>query len=179
MKKVFALAVLLALMSSAWAPQLQASATGSPEDAIRNFIEQNIGLTSRPFTLAQLRLRLHATTKSTRQVQNPNVPGQTDRIVVLDDGKGVEVEAYVPASGPLLIQRITVTSADRTLPAKLQIGHSSLDDVYKSLGAGAEDGKGPGGVSAKRYSNVEQTASALFWFDHERLAGVEWTFNGD
>jgi len=179
MKKVFVLAMLMVLISSAWAPRLVAGATGSPEEAIGNFIEQNIGLTSRPFTLAQLRLRLHATTKSTRQVQNPNVPGQTDRIVVLDDGKGVEVEAYVPATGALLIQHITVTTADRKLPAKLQIGHSSLDDIYAALGAGAEDSKGPGGTSAKRYSNLEQTASASFWFDHERLAGVEWTFNGD
>ena len=179
MKKVFVLAVLMVLISSAWAPRLVAGATGSPEEAIGNFIDQNIGLSSQPFTLAQLRLRLHATTKSTRQVQNPNVPGQTDRIVVLDDGKGVVVEAYVPATGALLIQHITVTTADRKLPAKLQIGHSSLDDIYAAFGAGAEESKGPGGIPAKRYSNLEQTASASFWFDHERLAGVEWTFNGD
>ena len=179
MKKIFVLAMLMVLISSARAPRLVAGAKGSPEEAIGNFIDQNIGLTSRPFTLAQLRLRLHATTKSTRQVQNPNVPGQTDRIVILDDGKGVEVEAYVPATGALLIQHITVTTADRKLPAKLQIGHSSLDDIYAALGAGAEESKGPGGTPAKRYSNLEQTASASFWFDHERLAGVEWTFNGD
>src|SRR5579859_7956077 len=43
---------------------LLAGAQGSPKEAVRNFLEQNIGLTSQPLTLAQLRLRLHATTKS-------------------------------------------------------------------------------------------------------------------
>ena len=93
--------MLITWLSLAWAPpRLVAGAKGSPDDAIQRFIEQNIGLTSRPFTLAQLQLRLHAKTKSSRPVQNLHVPGQTDRIVVLNDGKGVEVEAYVPATGP-------------------------------------------------------------------------------
>jgi len=180
MKRTISLAVLIAWISLASAPpRLVAGAKGSPDDAIQRFIEQNIGLTSRPFTLAQLQLRLHAKTKSSRQVQNLHVPGQTDRIVVLNDGKGVEVEAYVPATGPVLIERITLTAADRKLPVGLQIGHSSLDDMYSVLGAGEENDKGPGGAFARRYYNLEHTFSALLWFDHERLAGVEWSFPAD
>ncbi len=85
----------------------------------------------------------------------------------------------MPATGPVLIERITVTDADRKLPSGLQIGHSSLDDMYSVLGAGEENDKGPGGAFARRYYNLEHTFSALLWFDHERLAGVEWSFPAD
>jgi hypothetical protein len=180
MRRAFILAVLLVSLNSIGSLPALAGANGDPTEAVGNFIDQNIGLTSRPFTLAQLRLHLHATTKSSRKVENIHVAGQMDRIVVLNDGKGTEVEAYVPATGPVLIQRITVTSAERKLPAGLAIGRTSPDDMYKALGADAQNEKGPGGAFARRYHNVEQTFSALLWFDqHERLAGVEWSFPAD
>ncbi len=171
---------LLASLQSTFPPQGLAQHTaGSPEDAAR-FIDQNIGLTAQPITLPQLRARLRAQKESSREVPNLHVPGRTDRIVVLGDGKGIEVEAYVPATGPALIERITVTAAERKLPAGLQIGRSSLDDMYAALGENAQNEKGPGGAFAKRYFNLERTASALAWFDRgERLAGVEWRFSGD
>lgn len=149
--------------------------------AAAKFIERNVGLTAQPLTLVQLRARLRAKKESSHTTPNRNVPGQTDRIVVLNDGKGVEVEAYMPASGPVLIERITVTTPGRELSAGLRIGHSSLDDLYDALGTNAEENeKGPGGAFAKRYYNLERTASALLWFDrNERLAGVEWSFGGD
>jgi hypothetical protein len=151
-----------------------------PETAAK-FIEQNIGLTAQPLTLVELRARIRANKESSRPIPNRNVPGQMDHMVVLNDGRGVEVEAYVPASGPVLIDRITVTTPNRELPAGLRIGHSSPDDLYDTLGTNAEQTeKGPGGAFAKRYYNLERTTSALLWFDHnERLAGVEWTFGGD
>jgi hypothetical protein len=180
MKRAFMLALLFVSWNAICSLPALAGAKGDPAEAAGNFIDQNIGLTSRPFTLAQLRLRLHAQTKSSRKVENIHVPGQMDRIVVLTDGKGTEVEAYVPATGPVLVQRITVTAADRKLPAGLAIGHSSPDDMYKALGADAENTKGPGGAFARRYHNLEQTFFALLWFDQsERLAGVEWTFPAD
>lgn len=180
MRKALALAGLVACLTSVCSLPALAGAKGSPEEAVQHFIEQNIGLTSRPFTLAQLRLRLHAKTKSSRKVENIHVPGQMDRIVVLNDGKGTEVEAYVPATGPVLIERITVTAAERKLPAGLKIGQSSPDDMYKALGADATNEKGPGRSFARRYHNLEQTFTALLWFDHnEKLEGVEWSFPAD
>jgi hypothetical protein len=166
------------LVSLPWALSQQAHSSGSPEDAAR-FIEQNIGLTTRPFTLEQLRANIQSRNESSRAVPNAHVRGQTDRIFVLS-ANGLEVEAYVPARGPILIQRITVTAAQRKLPAGLQIGRSSLDDMYQALGGSAENEKGPGGAFAWRYFNLEQTASALLWFDRgELLAGVEWRFDVD
>ena len=156
---------------------LLAGAQGSPKEAVRNFLEQNIGLTSQPLTLAQLRLRLHATTKSSRTVENAHVPGQMDQIVVLTDGKGTEVEAYVPATGTVVVQRIRVTSAAHKLPAGLVMGSSTLDDMTKALGDDATL-DGPRGSSAWRYYNEEDTASARLWFDRNgKLAGVEWTLS--
>jgi len=94
-------------------------------------------------------------------------------------GKGIEVEVYVSASGPLMVQRIRVTAAERKLPLGLRIGRSRLDDIYKLLGAG-DDAKGPDGEFARRLVNLEGTASAMFWVGHdERLAGVEWRFGAD
>jgi hypothetical protein len=155
-----------------------AGAGGSPEDAAR-FIEQNIGLTSRPVTLDQLRRRVRPKSESSRDVRNAHIPGQIDKMTVLA-GDGIEVEAYVPATGPVLVQRIKVTATDSKLPLGLWIGRSALDDMYGALGENAENAKGPGGEFARRYLNPERTASALLWFGHdERLAGVEWRFGGD
>ena len=178
MKKSFAAAVSVVVWLSAVSslPGLP-GAQGSPDEAVQKFIEQNIGLTSQPLTPAQLRLRLHARTKSSRQVENAHVPGQVDHIIVLSDDKGTEVEAYVPATGTVLIQRIKVSDAGRKLPAGLVIGSSTLDDMNKALGPnGTLDG--PRGSSAWRYYNQEDTASARLWFDrYGKLAGVEWTFS--
>jgi hypothetical protein len=152
----------------------------SKAEAAGQFIEENLGLTSQSFTLAQLRERIHPKKESGKVVPNLHVQGETDRIVVLNDGKGLEVEAYVTASGPVLINRITLTTADRDLPGGLRIGHSSLDAMYDAIGTDAENAKGPGGAFAKRYYNAEHTESALLWFNKdERLAGVEWKFEGD
>jgi hypothetical protein len=174
-KKLLAFAVLAACCTAAGSLPLPAGTQGY--EAVNNFLEQNIGLTSKPMTLAQLQLRLHATVKSSRQVQNTHVPGQMDRIVVLTDGKGTEVEAYVPATGTVIIQRIKVTDAGRKLPAGLVLGSSTLDDMTKALG---ENGTldGPRGSSAWRYYNEEDTASVRLWFDRAgKLAGVEWEFS--
>lgn len=178
-RKLLAFAIFAACLAAAGSLPLSAGAPGSPDEAVRKFIEQNIGLTSQPLTLAQLRLRLRARIQSSRQVENTQVPGQMDRIVVLTDGKGTEVEAYVPATGTVIIQRIKVTDAARKLPAGLVLGSSTLDDMTKALG---ENGTldGPRGSSAWRYYNQEDTASARLWFDRDgKLAGVEWTFSTD
>lgn len=169
-----ALAAALALPVAA-----RAGAQGNPPDA-QAFIEKNIGLTSGPITLDRLRARIGATSEKAREVPNAHVQGQVDRVVVLA-GPGVEVEAYAPASGPVLVQRITVTGAKKPkLPAGLVIGKSRIDDVYAAIGEDAETTTGPGGAFARKFSTLERNASALLWFDaKERLAGVEWRFEGD
>ncbi len=79
----------------------------------------------------------------------------------------------------LLVQRIRVTAPERKLPLGMRIGRSTLDNLYKVLGAG-EDAKGPDGEFARRVVKLEGTASAMFWVGRdERLAGVEWHFDGD
>jgi len=171
--RALALAAALGVPSAALA-----GAQGNPADA-QTLIERNIGLTSAPLTLAQLRSRIGATSEKAREVKNVQVPGQVDRVVVLA-GAGVEVEAYAPASGPVLVQRITVTGGKKKLPAGLVIGKSRLDDVYAAIGEDAETTTGPGGAFARKFYTLERNASALLWFDaKERLAGVEWRFEGD
>lgn len=185
MKGAFAFFLLTSLMASfqvALAPQAKAQAQqrAKPEKAA-SFVERNIGLTAEPLTLAQLRARIHSKNETSRATPNVHVPGQTDHIVALSDGHGLGLEAYVTARGAVLIRRITLTEAGRELPAGLQISRSSVDDMYDRLGTNSEQNeKGPGGAFAKRYYNLERTASALLWFDrNEHLVGVEWRFGGD
>ena len=171
-------AALLGSMASVLPPPAFAGFAGSAPDATP-FIEGNIGLTSRAVTLDELRRRVRPRTESGREVRNAHVPGQIDTIMVLA-GDGIEVEAYVPASGPVLVQRIKVTAAESELQLGLRIGRSALDDMYGAIGQDAENARGPGGEFARRYFNPERTASALLWFGRdERLAGVEWRFDGD
>ena len=168
-------AALLGSIAALPSPAL-AGAAGSPADAA-SFIERNVGLTSHAITLDELRRQVRPQRETSREVRNLHVPGQIDRVTMLA-GDGIEVEAYVPASGPVLVQRIKVTAAGRGLPRGLRIGRSALDDMYGALGEDAEDAKGPGGEFARRYFNFERTASALLWFGRdERLAGVEWRFD--
>jgi hypothetical protein len=156
-----------------------AGANGSPAEVAR-FIEENVGLTTEPLTLDQLRKRIAATGESSRAVANAHVQGQIDHIVTLR-ARDLEVEAYVPdVPGPLLVLRIKLTDASRKLPHDLQIGRSSLDEIYEAFGDRAENARGPAGEFAKRYSTLEGNANAMLWFDgKERLAGVEWRFASD
>ena len=171
--RVLALGAALALPLAALG-----GAQGNPPDA-QAFVADNIGLTSRALTLGELRARIHATAERAREVPNAHVAGQVDRVVVLA-GAGIEVEAYTPASGPVLVQRITVTGGRTRLPAGLVIGRTRIDAVYAAIGEDAETTTGPGGAFARRFLTPERTASALLWFDaRERLAGVEWRFEGD
>ena len=156
-------------------------AQGNPPDA-QAFVEKNVGLTSKPLGIEQLRARIGATSGKAREVPNAHVPGQVDQVIVLS-GPGVEVEAYAPAGGgPVLVRRITVTGIGKKLrlPAGLVVGKSRIDDVYAAIGEDAETTTGPGGAFARRFFTMERNASALLWFDRkERLAGVEWRFEGD
>jgi hypothetical protein len=78
-----------------------------------------------------------------------------------------------------MILRIRVTADGRKLSAGLRIGVSTLDDVYDALGESADSAQGPGNEFARQYFNLEHTANAMLWFDHEKLAGVEWRFDSD
>src|SRR5258707_158100 len=171
-------AALLGTLASVQPPPSLAGAAGSPAEVADRFIEENIGLTSRPLKLDELRRLVGPREERSREVRNLHVPGQVDRVIVLS-GMGIEVEIYAPASGAILVQRITVTAADRKLPLGLRIGRTALGDIYKALGAG-EDAKGPEGAFARRFVSLEGTTSAVLWFGRdERLVGVEWRFGGD
>ena len=156
----------------------EAGAQGNPPDATA-FIQENVGLTSGRRTLDELRARVAPQTEKSRAVPNLHVPGQVDRVITLTRA-GLEVEAYEPAGGAVLILRITATGRGHLLPAGLRIGKSRLRDVSRALGEDAETTTGPGGAPARRYQTQEGNASALIWFDAKaRLAGVEWRFQGD
>lgn len=168
-------AIVAAMCVATAQPGLCAGGRGSPADAER-FIERNLDLTDTPLTLEQLRKRIGAATESSRAVANLHVPGQTDHIVTLK-AKDLEVEVYAPATGAVLVQRITLTDSNRKLAHDLQIGRSSLDDVYDALGEQAESAQGPRNELARRYETLARNASVTLWFDaRERLAGVEWRF---
>src|SRR5258708_8208135 len=92
-------------------PSLHAGAAGSPDDAIARFIDENVGLTSRPLSLDELRRRVQAQRERAREVPSVHVPGQIDKVVELG-GKGIEVEIYGPASVPLLRQRFRMTAPE-------------------------------------------------------------------
>ena len=171
-------AALLGTIAAVLPQASLAGAAGSPADVADRLIEENVGLTSHPVTLEELRRMVEPRSERGREVRNRHVPGQIDKVIVLA-GKGIEVEVYAPAAGPILVQRIRVTATDRKLPLGLRIGRTTLDDIYKAIGAG-EDAKGPAGEFARRYFNLESTANALLWVGRdERLAGVEWRFDGD
>jgi hypothetical protein len=170
-------AALLGTIASVLPPPLLAGAAGSPAEVADRLIEENVGLTSHPVTLEELRRMVEPRSERGSEVRNRHVPGQIDKVIALA-GKGIEVDVYAPAAGPILVQRIRVTATDRKLPLGLRIGRTTLDDIYKAIGAG--DAKGPAGEFARRYFNLESTANALLWVGRdERLAGVEWRFDGD
>jgi hypothetical protein len=156
-------------------------AAGASEGMAR-FIEQNVGLKD-SLSLAQLRARVKSRQEKSRQLDNLQVPGQKDRIVVLGDGKGLEVQAYVTGPGRVLIQRVTVTTPQFKLPSGLQINVSSIDDVHKAFGESGETEKGPAGALAQRFYDPHPNGfevSALLWFDRDRhLMGVEWRYEID
>jgi len=148
-------------------------------EGLAKFIENNIGLKD-SLSLEQLRARVKSRQEKSSQLENQHVPGQVDRIVILGDGKGLEVEAYVTGPGQVLIQRVTITAPQFKLPSGLQINRSSLDDVRRAFGEIGENVKGPGGALARRFYDPHPNGyevSALFWFDrNQRLAGVEWRY---
>ena len=151
-------------------------------EGMARFIEQNIGLKD-SLSLEQLRARIKVQQEKSSPVNNHHVPGQVDRIVILRDGKGLEVEAYVTGPGRVLIQRVTISTPQFKLPLGLQINRSSMDDVHKAFGESGKNETGPSGALARRFYDPHPNGyevSALLWFDrNQRLAGIEWRYEID
>jgi len=151
-------------------------------EGMAQVIEQNIGLKD-SLSLDQLRARIKVQQEKSSPVNNHHVPGQVDRIVILGDGKGLEVEAYVTGPRRVMIQRVTITTPKFKLPMGLQINRSSMDDVHKTFGESGENEKGPNGALARRFYDPHPNGygvSTLLWFDrHQRLAGIEWRYEID
>ena len=156
-----------------------ATAGSKKTDEAGDFIERNIELTVRPLDLDQLCARLHAKITSSRDEPDLYASGKTDRIVIVS-APGVEVEAYVVAGAPVVIDRIQVGAGGPPLPEPLRIGKSTADEVRSVLGKEGEDARNEDGSAALRYFNFSHTASVLLWFDdRQHLAGVRWLFEGD
>src|SRR5258708_895762 len=97
------LAALLGTIASVLPPPLIAGAAGSPAEVADRLIDENVGLTSHPVTLEQLRRVVEPRSERGREVRNRHVPGQVDKVIVLT-GTGIEVEVYAPAAGPILVR---------------------------------------------------------------------------
>ncbi|MFI5310872.1 MAG: hypothetical protein ACHQQ3_06535 [Gemmatimonadales bacterium] len=149
-------------------------------DQVCGFLARNIGLTP-PLTLAKLRRFAKLEGDSATPVANAHVAGQVDRVHELRY-PGLTVRAYVPATGPVLLQRIEVTSARYALPNKLTLGKSTFDDVQFALGLAKDIQHIGDGSSRWRYDNAEGTASVIFEFEAEpsrRIRRVEWRYKVD
>ena len=150
-------------------------------DTVCRFLEQNIGVTKSPVTLARLRALAKVEDEHVTPVKNVHDPGKTDEIHDLRYA-GMTIRAYASAAGPVLIQHIVITSGPHTLPLKLAFGRSTLEDVQFAIGVPKNVDHLPGGTSRWQYVNIEGTASVVFEFEPEpslRIKRVEWNFEVD
>ncbi len=173
---VLALAILI-LASGRAAAQ---SADPCQFDTVCRFLEQNVGLKP-PLTLAGLRRFAKVESETASPVANPHVAGQIDSVRELRYA-GLTLQVYVPATGPVLLQRIDLASSRYPLPLKLVFGKSTFDDVQYAIGLPKKVEHLPDGTSRWRYVNVEGTESFTFVFDPEpsmKIRSVQWLFAVD
>ena len=174
---------LLFVLATAVVSARQAAAQSADPcqfDTVCRFLEQNIGLKP-PLTLAGLRRFAKVERETTSPVPNAHIAGQTDSIHELRYA-GLTLQVYVPATGPVLLQRIDLTSSQYPLPLKLLFGKSTLDDVQYAIGIPKSVEHLPDGTSRWRYENVEGTESFTFVFDPEpsmKIRSVQWLFAVD
>jgi hypothetical protein len=150
-------------------------------DTVCRFLDQNIGITKTPVTLARLRSVAHVEDEQVTPVKNLHDGAKTDAIHDFRYA-GMTVRAYVSAAGQVLVQRIAITGGQHALPLKLAFGESTFDDVEHAIGLPKDVEHLPGGASRWRYVNTEGTASCVFEFEPEpsmRITRVEWNFEVD
>jgi hypothetical protein len=143
------------------------------------FVEQNLAITSGITTLEQLRTRVKATKVTKTPVRNMHDPSVTDQRATLT-APGLEIIAYVTATGAVFLEAIATTDTSRALPLGLRIGVTTMAAARRAFGNAGEAERGPNGAPAVHYYNEERTASALLWFSRSgTLAGVRWQFDLD
>jgi hypothetical protein len=160
------------------------SITAASLKEIGGFIERNVGFSDDDsLSFEQLRARIHVQNQTSRPVRNVHDPRQVDHIVTVNDGAGLEIQAYLTAPGRVLIQRVSLTRPKQGVPLGLQIGVSSLNDVRKVFGKSGTSEKGPGGALAERFYDPNPGGyeeSAVFWFGRDgKVAGIEWRYEID